>query len=113
CELVHEVELAPGEPRGLVIDPAVLDWFTGVFAVDSELVSIGRSLRAGEPLAGWPVDDIARRLREIWQQSPGLPVRVVVIGPPGTGRRSFAAAVAARVGLRMFALDADAIDDAA
>jgi AAA+ superfamily predicted ATPase len=110
-ELVRTVELAPGEPEGLVVDPAIADWFTGAYAVEAELVSLGRAVRVRDPLAGWPVDELAAELDARVREGAGT-TRVVVVGPPGSGRRSFAAAVAARLGLRLFTIDADLADDA-
>src|SRR5262249_40339255 len=40
-------------------------------------------------------------------------VRVLLVGPPGAGRRTFAAVVAARLGLPLLVLDTDLMDDAA
>ncbi|TMQ16554.1 MAG: hypothetical protein E6J91_11620, partial [Deltaproteobacteria bacterium] len=32
-ELVRRIELGPGEPDGFALDPAIVDWFTGAYAI--------------------------------------------------------------------------------
>ena len=112
-ELVHRVELGPGEPDGFEIDPAIADWFTDAYAIDEALVAIAQPIRVHDPLSGWPADELAERIQTRWTEDGVRPLRVVIGAPPGAGRTTFAAAVAARLGLALLAIDSDAIDDAA
>jgi len=113
-ELIHRVELGAGEPDGLVLDPAVHDWFTDSYAVDAPLVGVARPVSPVDGLERWPVDAVVTAIRERWgREGLGAHVRVVVIAPEGAGRRSFAATVPARLGLGLLAVDGDAVDEAA
>ena len=112
-ELVRRVELGPGEPDGLALDPAIVDWFTGAFTIEAALVGVARPVAPVPPLASWPIDDAAAQIAARWQRGDGGPVRVVVSAPAGSGRTSFAAALADRVGLGVVAIDADAVDELA
>jgi hypothetical protein len=113
-ELVREADLGPAEPAGLLVDPAVHDWFAGTYAIDSMLIGCARPIAAPPALERWPLDELVAAIRARWSRDDLAPrVRVVVIAPEGAGRRSFAAAVAARLGLDALAIEADAVDDAA
>ncbi len=109
--LVERRAGAGGESAILVLDPAVRDWLAGRRTLDAELVGIAELRPPRPPLDGWPVDAAAARLRRLLEEE-GERVRVDVVGPPGSGRRTLAAAVAARLGLPLLAIDADAVDDA-
>jgi hypothetical protein len=112
-DLVHRIDLGPGEPAAVVIDPIIHDWFTGTYEIDPALIEYARPIEPVPPLQQWPVADVATQIHERWQRGDRDPyVRITVTAPEGSGRRSFAAAVAARLGLDVIAIDADAIDDA-
>jgi hypothetical protein len=113
-ELVHRVELGPGEPDGLLIDPAVHDWFADTYAIDASLLGAARTVAPVNPLDRWPVDETVATIRTRWaREDLGARVRVVVCAPEGAGRRSFAAVVAVRLGLGLLSVDGDAVDDLA
>jgi len=108
----RKVELAPGDGDGLAIDPAILDWFTGAYAVEAALAGAVRPVTPRAPLAGWPIAETCAQIAPCWNREGGLrAVRVIVSAPPGTGRTTFAVAIAAEVGLGFVALDGDAIAD--
>ena len=111
-ELVRRVELAPGESDGLVLDPAIVDWFTGAYAIDSALVGLAQPVASRTPLSGWPVAEVGERIAARWAEQGPSPLRVVVCAPPGAGRSTFAASLAERLQLRLLVIDADATDDA-
>lgn len=111
-ELVRRIELGPGEPDGIAIDPAIADWFTGAYAIDGALVALAQPIAPRDPLSCWPVDEVAERIRARWTGEGVRPLRLVVAAPVGAGRSTFAAAVAARLELGLLAVDSDAIDDA-
>lgn len=111
-DLVHRIDLGPGEPDGLALDPAIIDWFTGVYSVDAELVGLVRAVAPRAPLAGWPIFEIGDRILARWAADGPSPLRIVVCAPPGSGRTTFAAALARHLKLGLIAIDADASDDA-
>jgi AAA+ superfamily predicted ATPase len=113
-ELVRRIELGPGEPDGVAIDPAIADWFTGAYAIEAALVGVARPVAPVAPLPGWPLEAAAAQIAARWERDEAAgPVRVIVSAPAGTGRASFAAALARRIGLSLAAIDSDAIDDLA
>jgi AAA+ superfamily predicted ATPase len=111
-ELVRRIELAPGEPDGIVLDPAIVDWFTGAYAIDGALVGLAQPVAPRPPLTGWPVAEVGDRIVARWSAEVPSPLRVVVCAPPGAGRATFAAALAERLQLALIAIDAGATDDA-
>jgi len=112
-DLVHRVELGAGEPAGLAIDPALHDWFTDNYAIDGALVGVVRAVAPVTPLERWPVAQLVAQLDDRWQRKDlEHHVRISIVGPAGSGRRSCAAAVARALGLELLAIDADAVDDA-
>lgn len=112
-ELVRRIELAPGEPDGLALDPAIVDWFTGAFAIEAPLVALARPVELVPALPSWPLASVASELSARWRTAGAArAVRVIVRAPSGTGRTSFAAALAEVLGLRLLALDSDGVDDA-
>lgn len=113
-ELIHRIELGPGEPDGLLVDSAVHDWFAGTYAIDASLLGASRSVAPVDPLDRWSLVETVAAIRARWNRDDlGVRVRVVVCAPEGAGRRSFAAAVAARLGLGLLSVDGDAVDDPA
>jgi hypothetical protein len=108
-ELVTAHAVAPGEPEALVCDPLIRDWIVGDHYLDRDLVGRARLVPVLPALANWPVDETATWIASM--VSTGKRVRVRVVGSAGSGRRTFAAAVAEKLGLRVIALDADAVPD--
>jgi AAA+ superfamily predicted ATPase len=109
-ELVREVEGAAGEPSTFVIDAHVRLVFQGVSAIDPVLAPLATLVEPRDPLDGWPVAFWADRLRRAIEGR--APFRLAVVGPSGSGRRTFAAAVAARLGASLLAIDTTAVTDA-
>jgi hypothetical protein len=108
--LVVAGDAPPGEAAPLIVDPELAAWLHGDLRVDPALVGAVREVPRHPPLPRWPVDDAAAQIRAAIQR--GEPIRLVVVAAPGSGRRTFAAAVGARLGLRTIAVDAAAIADA-
>jgi AAA+ superfamily predicted ATPase len=111
--IVHEEPVSPGEPAVMVLDPAIRDWLAGESSLDAALVDVARLRAPLPPLPRWPVAATAEAIQR--SVSPGAPsagrVRVLVVGPAGSGRRTLAACVAAKLGLPLLVIDADAISD--
>jgi len=107
--LVRAVEAPPGEGAPLVAEAQVVRWLQGTLAIDSLLVGVVREVERREPLASWPVERAVQLLRRSMQRESG--VRILLEGPPGSGRRTLAAAVAARFGLPTLAVDTGRLAD--
>lgn len=95
-ELVEAGDAAAAEPPPLVVDPAIAAWVAGEDHLDPELARHAQALPATEPLGEWPVSSTADDVRARWER--GQPVRLLVSGPSGAGRASFAAAVCRALG---------------
>jgi hypothetical protein len=109
-ELLAEREVAPGEARLRECDPAVLSFLLGGDELDAELIAAARPVRPRPPLPGWPLEEPAALLRRLLAGPRPEQVRYQIAGAPGSGRRTLAAALAARLGLAALAVDAEAAD---
>jgi len=108
-KLVHARELAPGEATAFEADPLLLPWLEGTLVLDPALASLVRSVPVQPALPGWPVERATRALGQ--NRGPARAQRLVVLGADGSGRATFAAAVAARLGLPCVAVDTGPIPD--
>ena len=109
--LVIAEVVGPGEPRALSCDPMVRAWLLGGRRLDEPLSGVARLLAHLPPLPCWPVDETAARVERVLESGDRL--RLLVTGTPGSGRRTFAAAVAAKLDLPLLSVDSDAVDDEA
>jgi adenylate kinase family enzyme len=107
--LVSEEQVAPGEPAALACDPLIRAWILGGLHLDEALVGAARPRSPADPLPRWPVEETAVRAERLL--ASGARLRLIVRGTPGSGRRSLAAAIASRLGLRLLEVDSDASDD--
>jgi hypothetical protein len=78
--------------------------------MDARLVGLVRLVEPREPLDSWPMAAAAKRIQQEIEHGAG--VRMFVTGPSSSGRRTFAAAVAARFGIRALSIDTSLIADA-
>lgn len=108
-QLVRGVEAAAGEPASLRLDPHVLDFMCGRFTLDPELLGVATPVEALEPLPAWPVAELVERSSRALAE--GVALRVAVRGPRGSGRRTFAAAVARGLGCSVLAIDTSTVTD--
>ena len=108
-QLVRATETTLGEPEPLAIDPVVVDWLQGQLRLDAVLVGRVHSVPQQTPLESWPVEDTARAIERVLQHESAI--RVQVVGPPASGRRTFAAAVARRFGMETLSVDTSEIAD--
>lgn len=110
-ELVRERETPPGQPPALVCDRYVRDWLASAGGLDPRLAGRARSVAPREPLESWPVGPLSEKVERVVDPGAAEPdsgrpgARVHVVGPPGSGRRTFAAAVCRRLGLEALAVD--------
>ena len=103
--LIRAAAPAPGEEHALTIDGALLAWLSGA-ADERGLAGSGNIVPSRAPLADWPLDATVEAVRRALGARAPAPVRVQVLGPPGAGRRTFAALVSEQIGLRPLAVDA-------
>lgn len=101
--LVTPVRWAPGEPIGFEADPRVVDWLFRAVALDRALLLAADTPRVGAVPPEWPVRETAARLEHALRA--GAPVRLLIEGRPGSGRRGFAAAVARALGREALVVD--------
>ncbi len=107
--LVSAAEAPAGEGAPIVCDPQILRWLQGSLRVDAPLVGVVREVERHEPLGSWPIEKTVQFLRRSMERESG--VRILLEGPDGSGRRTLAAAVAARFGLPTLAVDTGLIAD--
>jgi AAA+ superfamily predicted ATPase len=108
--LVTAGEGAAGEPAPLTVDPIVIAWLQGELRMDPQLMGLSQVVEPREPLAGWPVAATARAMHRAIER--GSAARTLLVGPPGSGRRTFAAAVARQFGIALLAIDTSEIAEA-
>lgn len=107
--LVVPMARLAGEPEAFEADPRIVDWLRGVVGLDAALVDRARLLDAQPPFAAWPVAATARDA--VRATESGRSVRIVVAAAPGSGRASFAGAVAAALNRRALVVDPAGVDD--
>jgi ATPase family associated with various cellular activities (AAA)/Winged helix domain, variant len=107
--LVTAGEAAQGEPAPLAVDRVVIDWLQGELRMDEALVGMIRAIPPRAPLENWPVGDAARLAQRGIDH--GSLVRLLLVGPPSSGRRTFAADVAAKFGIQALGVDTTGISD--
>ena len=113
-DLVRKKEVGPGEPQQLSCDALIRDWLQGHNSLDESLVGIAKiylHMTAMTPFKNWPVDEAVTFLKRMSNDETPKTVRLRIVGPPGSGRRTFAAMVSSRVGLSLLAIDVDRIEE--
>ena len=109
--VVREPSVGAGEPAALVLDPHVRDYLVGRDELPLPLVDVARAVSPEAPLAAWDIEAIVERIRRVLEANPSGRARLVLRGAPGSGRRTLAATVAARLGLRALAIDSSLLVD--
>jgi ATPase family protein associated with various cellular activities (AAA)/winged helix domain-containing protein len=107
--LVTASEESSGEPAGLAVDPVVVAWLQGELRIDARLVGLIRVVQPRKPFDSWPVDEVVRLIQRGLDRQSAL--RVLLVGPPSSGRRTFAAAVGSRFGIQTVGVDTSQITD--
>lgn len=111
-ELIESRDLGPGEPAALLCDPQIRNWLLGGEALDPLLAPAAKIYPALEALPTWSLDRDAEFAKEAIGPAAKGRVRFIVTGAPGSGRRTFAAALSLRMGLSLLAINADQFADA-
>jgi AAA+ superfamily predicted ATPase len=109
--IVGTTEPAVAQPPARTLDPAVCDWLLGGDALDPALASIAGIQPVLAALPEWTVDNAAAAVRGFLSRQPPTPVRVRVVGAPGSGRRTFAAALAHQLRLPLLTVDTAGLTD--
>ena len=107
--LVSAGEAAPGEPAPLAVDALVIAWLQGELRLDPALRGLVQLVEPRQPLDDWPVEAMALMIQRAIER--GSAVRVVLVGPPSSGRRTLAAALAARFEMQTLAVDTTGVAD--
>lgn len=107
--LIHTTDLGPGRPAPITVDPQVVARLQAQLGLDAELVGCAELIPEQTPLRSWPLAALRARIER--SLAAGQSLRVVLVGPQGCGRRSFAAAVASCFDAGALALDTGDIDD--
>lgn len=108
--LVTASEGTATEPIPFTVDPVVIAWLQGELRMDPRLMGLSQVVEPREPLATWPVAATAHAIHRVIEQ--GSAARVLLIGPPASGRRTFAATVARQFGITTLAIDTSETTDA-
>jgi DNA polymerase III delta prime subunit len=101
--------VSAGEPAPLAVDPIIIDWLQGELRMDPALVGRVHIVEPHKPLDSWPVEMTARLIQDVMEREPT--VRVLLAGPPASGRRTFAAAVAECFSIQTLSVDTTEITD--
>jgi MoxR-like ATPase len=107
--LVIEEPIGAGEPLAITCDPLIRAWVLGGHHLDEALVGAARPHPAQTSLPRWPVERAAAQIEHVLATGAGA--RTLIRGTPGGGRHTFAACVAGKLGLRLLAVDSDAVED--
>jgi hypothetical protein len=107
--LVATDDAAAGEPEPIVVDPLVIAWLQGELRMDPVLIGRTQLVEPHEPFAAWPVEETAKSIQHAAERE--WAVRILIAAPPASGRRTFAATVAARFGMQTLAVDSSDITD--
>jgi hypothetical protein len=107
--LVHTVNLGPGLASPVIADPQVLACIRDRLSLDGELVGVSEVIEPPEPLGSWPMAAALARIER--SLAAEQPTRIILVGPPHVGRRSFAACLLGRLGAGALAVDTEEIDD--
>jgi hypothetical protein len=107
--LVTAHDIGPGAPPLLHVDPQFSSWLSGHAPLHVTLHGVVRVATVREPLTSWPIRQTAAAI--VGHIEAGAPVRLVVAGIPGSGRRSFAASVLRSLGPAGLLVDSTAIAD--
>lgn len=107
--LIQTVNLGPGWASPVVADPQVIACMRDRLSLDGELIGVSELIDAHEPLGSWPLASVLARIER--SLSVKQPMRIILVGPPHAGRRSFAACIAQRLGVGALAVDTEEIDD--
>jgi adenylate kinase family enzyme len=101
-----------GDPHLIECDPQIRDWLLGQHTLQNHLVGVTRLREEPSVPDSWPLQQTAATLETRLSAAVPGRLRVAVQGARGSGRRTFAAAVSARLRMPMLEIDVDGLGDA-
>lgn len=104
--LVREEEVHPRDPKVLRVDPFFLSYLLGDSELEQQVPT--RAVKPVQALPHWDVAGLIQKIEQSWDKAP---VRVLLRGPRGVGRRSFAQCVARRLGLAVLLIDTQGMSE--
>ena len=110
-ELIQIQDRGPGEPQALSLDPHLREWLSGRYALPEILVGAIQLYQPVEEVRSLPIEEILEFINERVNKAPAGRVRIVVEGGRGSGRRTLAGAVTAKLRLPLTLINADEIED--
>ncbi len=108
ADMLRRWEIVQADRVELILDPRVAEFLQGLPSRDPVLGETLQMVEARPAFAGWPVEATASRVERIL--STGAQCTVAVIGPNGRGRRTFVAALCARLGTKSLVVDCTSRD---
>ncbi len=108
--LLERLDRMPGEEPVLRVDPLVREWLADHSSIEPELQGILHTFTQLPQQSTWAVEDTAAQVLVALESL--TPVRLRILGPARSGRRSFAALVAQALGLRTVGVRAGLVDAA-
>jgi hypothetical protein len=111
-DLIRPRDAGVGEATALFCDSQIADWLQGRSTLDEALVDSVKLLESKRaPLPEWPVDQLAKWIDKTLTGVNPPRVRIVVVAPQGGGKRDFAAAVTAELGMQLLVVDAESVEE--
>ena len=108
-KLIHVRDTTPGDPMAVTADPLLLPWLDGTLVIDPAITRYISQAQVHPPMKSWPLAEAIRAIER--SAIHGIPVRLLVLGPPGSGRCTFAAAAAQQLGIKCIEVDTSAVPE--
>ncbi|MEX0762686.1 MAG: ATP-binding protein [Dehalococcoidia bacterium] len=110
-QVLRQEPTEPGHEPAIVMDPWIVDWLANGDALDPSLGDAAFFAAPGQMPESWPVEQTADTIRRSLDSRPTLPLRISIAGQRNGGRSTFAATVAAAVGMKSLVIDTDHVPD--
>ncbi|MCB0628734.1 MAG: ATP-binding protein [Saprospiraceae bacterium] len=108
-DAVRKKEFDNGEPAMYSCDPHLLHRLQGKNNMDKALLGIAHIQSPQAALPGWPVQEVLDVISRIVKDNAWQPLRLVVSGFAGSGRKSFAATICEQLNLPLLIIDLDRV----
>lgn len=107
--ILKKVERTVGEPAGYECDPQIYNWLLGQSALDERLLGRAYFQALHDPLPNWKIAETVQLIRDSLEQSPWQRMRFCIAGTAGSGRKSFAAAIANQLNMPLMVVELDRV----
>lgn len=101
-QLLRRIKVGPGEPFLLECDPTLPSWQEGGNLLPEEIREFTVIQSPFDPPESYPLDKAIRTIQEA--DESGVPTRIFLEGAPSSGRKTFAAAAAAKLNRRLLTI---------